>query len=123
MSDETAAVIAAEKARCDALVAVDREASAALFDEGFTYVHATGRVDNRASYLEALGKRSRFVNAVHSDLSVNLMGDVAVLTGNLDVVQKPSDGDARDVAFRFVGVWRKRGDAWLEVLHQNTKRT
>ena len=61
-------------------------------------------------------------DAVHSDLDVKLIGDVAILTGNLDIVQKSSDGDARDVACRFVGVWRKGGDVWPAVIHQNTKR-
>ena len=123
MSDEAkAAVIEAEKARCRALIAADREATAALFDEGFTYTHSTGRVDTRQSYLASLGQRMRYLKATHSGVDVRLIDDVAVVTGDLDLVQQPPDAPSRDVAFRFIGVWRKRGNDWVAVAHQNTKR-
>ena len=124
MNDEaTKAVIQAEEARCNALIAVDREAIAALLDERFTYTHSSGRVDTRQSYLESFGKGMRYIKATHSDLNVKLIGEVAILTGNLDlVVQKLLDPEQSDIAFRFLGVWRKRGSDWVAVAHQNTKR-
>jgi ketosteroid isomerase-like protein len=123
MSDEAGtAVLAAEKARCAALIAADREAMAALFEDGFTYIHSTGRVDTRQSYLDALGTRVRYHKAEHSDVEVRVIGDVAVLSGNLDLVQQPRDAAPRDVAFRFLGVWLRRDTGWVAVAHQNTRR-
>jgi hypothetical protein len=116
-----AAVIEAEKARCRALVAADREAMAAIFDAGFTYIHSTGRVDTRQSYLDTLG-RMGYLSAAHSGVEVRVIGDVAVITGDLDLVQQPPDAESRPIFFRFIGVWRKDGDRWLAVAHQNTKR-
>lgn len=116
------AVIEAEKARCKALVAADREAMASLFAPGFTYTHSSGRVDTIDSYLDSLGVRMRYSEAAHTDLSVRRFGDVAILAGNLDLMQKPVDADPRPVNFRFIGVWVKQPDGWKIAAHQNTKR-
>ncbi len=120
--DESAAVIEAEVARCRALVAADRAAMGALADEGFTYTHSTGRVDTRQSYLDALGVKMGYLDYAHRNVSVRFLGDVAIIAGDLDLTQKPVDGDPRPANFRFIGVWVKRPAGWKIAAHQNTKR-
>jgi len=55
MSDENAAVASREAARCQALIALDKEGLAALLADDLLWTHANGGTDTRDSYLAKLG--------------------------------------------------------------------
>jgi ketosteroid isomerase-like protein len=109
---ETMTDLAAFDARIDELASrADLEALRAVLADDFVYVHSTGNRQNRTEWLESLlplaGKRERVV----SNVEVDLHGDVAVVTGDLDIVWK----DRPTVTNRYVRVLRKDGDVWRAI--------
>ena len=109
---ETMTDLAAFDARIDELASMaDVEALKELLADDFVYMHSNGNRQDRATWLESLlplaGKRDRVV----SNVEVDLHGDIAMVTGDLDIVWK----DRPTVTNRYVRVLRKDGDAWRAI--------
>lgn len=81
MTDRTQAVIEAENRRCAAIAAGDMDGLDALLAEDYVHVHGTGRVGDKADYIEGVRRAPRV--PVRDNLRVRLFGDTAVLTGDL----------------------------------------
>lgn len=81
MTDRSQAVIEAEVRRCAAIAAGDMDGLDALLAEDYLHVHGTGRVGDKADYIDGVRKAPRV--PIRDNLRVRLFGDTAVLTGDL----------------------------------------
>ena len=85
------------------------EALAALLAYDFQYIHSTGLTQSKAEWIEGLarlvGQRRRVVSGLIADQH----GEVAIVTGDLDVVWN----DGRLALDRYVRVYRREGGNWL----------
>ena len=119
----SAEVLAVEKSRTVALVHADVEALDKLLADDLTYVHATGKIDTKASFLEAVRLGDlRYLSWEPKDLQVRLLGSSAVLTGNYHVkaLDQRVQGESLDVHVIILSVYAKRGGRWQQVAWQST---
>jgi hypothetical protein len=120
----SAQVLGAEHARTSALVKGDVATLDKLLADDLTYVHATGKVDTKASFLEGIRSGSlHYLAWDPKELHVRLIGDTAVLTGKYAVraVDKRVQQDPLNVNVIVLSVYAKRDGRWQQVAWQTTK--
>ena len=115
-------IYAAEQNRTDALRAQDTESLGRLLTADFTYIHASGRVEERDAYLASIASGAfRWTDFVHNDTVVRpLSDDTALMYGFLHA-SKHQSGEERTLVFRFVSVWVRDGNGWGLSFLQNAK--
>jgi len=101
----------AEDARYAAQIGNDFDSMQRMFGDDLVYIHSSGRIDDKASYIER--QRSNAVNyraMRRSNVTVRVYGSLAIITGNgsFDVTQ---NGEDRTAELLFHSVWVKRGSA------------
>lgn len=112
-------VNAAEEARYAVMIAQDRGALAAILADEFIYHQPTGKVQNKAGYIEQItGGDVKINKAERYDIKINVYGDTATATGStrVDVVLK---GEPKLFDLRFLDVWVKRDGRWQIVARQS----
>src|SRR5688572_5243607 len=84
-ADVESAVIAAEKRRCDAMLANDGAALGEVLDPRLHFSHAAGAVDDRDAFLAKLASgRIHYVGLAWSEEKVTALAqDAAMLTGRM----------------------------------------
>ena len=121
MSTLDDAIRAVLEAKAAALVAQDGAALAALIDDGFTYVNASGRRFDKPGYIDAYCTSGRVVFLQHriTDLTTRTLGDCALATMTLDDRFRTSE---REVTGRYVSlaVFARPGAEWLWAAGQTT---
>lgn len=115
------AVLAAEKRRCEAMLANDSAALEALLDPRLHFSHATGVVDGKEAYLAKMAAgRIRYVGVTWSEeLVTTLAPEVAMLTGRMTTDVRVEGVDKR-LDNRVITVWSASGGAWRLVAFQST---
>ncbi len=123
MDDDVAAEIKnLEARRVQALLANDAEKLSALMAEDLVHVHATGRVENKAEYMEGVRTRLEFLKIERSELQIRMFGDVAVATGPLNQeVRLRNSGNLVDLKAVATQVWVKRAGGWVQSSFQATR--
>jgi uncharacterized protein (TIGR02246 family) len=103
----------AEAQRAAALTRGDADAMAGLLADGFTYIHASGKADDRDAYIAFLRGGSAVYKAVALGPStVQMLGDdLALMTGIIDV-EVVHNGTLKTPHNRFSGLWVRRHDGW-----------
>lgn len=122
MTDKTTyAVIAAERRRCDAMLAADHAALEALLDERLHFAHATGVVDGKDAYLAKMAAgRIAYVSIAWSEEQVtSLAPDTAMLTGRMTTDVQVEGIDKR-LNNRVITIWNRSDGAWRLVAFQST---
>lgn len=98
----------AEDARYAAQTSNDFAAMDRLFGADLVYVHSSGVVDSKASYLEVMRSGStRYRSMRRREVTVRTYGCVAVLTGTADF-EITSRGQDLSLQLRFLSAWVKR---------------
>jgi hypothetical protein len=121
---------AAERAEASRVEALERSDTAALdriLDDNLTYVHASGKVDTKASFLAAI--RSGELHYISWKLMqqearvVEGSSDAAVLNGEYAVRVKDTRvrPDIFDVDIFFLTVYEKRGGLWRQIAWESTR--
>jgi ketosteroid isomerase-like protein len=96
-------------ARIDALASEgDFDALSALLADDFRYIHSTGLTQSKSEWIHGLGQLIGQRRRVVSNLIDDQHGDIAVVTGDLDVVWN----DGRLALDRYVRVYRHEGGNW-----------
>ena len=116
-------VNAAEDARYAVMIAQDRTALAAILGDEFVYHQPSGRVQDKAGYIEQVtAGEVRIRKAERYDIQVNLYGNTAAVLGStrVDVELK---GEPKQVDLRFLNVWVKRDGRWQIVARQSAYKT
>ena len=112
-------VDAAEEARYAVMIAQDRAALAAILGEEFLYHQPSGKVQDKAGYIEQVtGGDVRIRKAERYDVRIHVYGGTATATGStkVDVELK---GEPRQFDLRFLDVWVKRDGRWQIVARQS----
>lgn len=122
-ADDTtrAEILAVEERRQQALLDVDLETLADLYDDSLVHTHAPGLTHDKAQLLEHVGSRAPYKGATRGDLTIRLIGDVAIMTGRLVNRLGSPDGSERTVAGQVIQVLRRCEDGkWRFVSFQMT---
>ncbi len=113
----------AERKRQAALLDADATALDELLAKDFRYVHATGRVESRGSYLEAVAAgKNKFLRFEQGDVSIDDHGNVAVATGALAITVS-QQGNEQVRNFRYVAIWVASASRWRLSFWQSTSNT
>ncbi|MCY1273267.1 hypothetical protein D3C76_876520 [compost metagenome] len=114
-------ILRLEDERCRALVQRDLPALAALMDERLVHVHATGKVDDKAQYLEMVERQIDFLSVERGDMRVRVHGDTAIASGRLEqtIVLRES-GEERLMKAYATQVWVRGEGGWRQCAFQAT---
>ncbi len=115
-------VLAAQRARLDATIAVDVPALERLMADDLTYVHSSAKLESKAENIAAISASHSYQSVVTSEVVTRIEGDVAVITGLADITLKRPDGELWVLPVRFTDVWARRDGAWREISWQSTRR-
>lgn len=125
-ADAVQEVLAVEKARTTALDHSDVAALTTIMADDVTYVHASGKIDTRQSYLAAITSgQLRYISWQPEGLHVRVLGNTAVLTGGYAVRVKDLRVQPQpfDVDILVLGVYARRAGHWQQIAWQSTRRT
>jgi len=125
--DAAKEAMGAEASRIQALERSDVAALDRILDENLTYVHASGKVDTKSSFLAAI--RSGELHYISWKLMsenariVSGLGDSAVLNGEYAVRVKDTRvrPDVFGVDIFFLTVYRKRNGRWRQIAWESTR--
>ncbi len=122
MDDVAAEIKSLEDQRVQALLANDLEKLSALVAEDVVHIHTTGKVENKAEYLNGVKTRLEFLKIDRPDLKVRVVGDVAVATGALNQeVRVRASGAILDIKAVATQVWVKQAGGWVQTSFQATR--
>ena len=115
------ALAAAQRARFDATISGNVPVLEQLIADDLIYLHSTGRVDTKSSFIHSLGERGLPYRAFDIEAQqVRILGDAGVVTAIIRLTQRGADGDHSHRS-RCTSVWTRRGGRWQEVLWQATR--
>jgi uncharacterized protein (TIGR02246 family) len=104
-----------------AMVAGDTAALDELLDPECVYVHTNGLRETKAEYIEMVRSgQYRYQRVTAAELSIRILGDVAVVLGctTLDVLLP--DGSPKRVYGRSIVLWTRRTGPWRLLHYQGT---
>jgi Domain of unknown function (DUF4440) len=98
----------AEDLRYAAQTSNDFDSMRRLFGDDLVYVHSTGAVDDKASFIERQRSGLHYRAMRRSNVTVRIYGCLAIITGtgSFDVTQKGQDST---VQLLFHSIWVRRG--------------
>jgi ketosteroid isomerase-like protein len=109
---EVEAVLAADRARLQAILASDADALDRLSADELTFVHANGRQDDKTTYLDSVRDgRIRYRAITRGESAVKVTGNVAILCASVNV-EVTIEGAERSSPVRYMSVWTKHADDW-----------
>jgi ketosteroid isomerase-like protein len=117
-------VMAVEVARTEALDRSDVAALEKIMADDVTYVHASGKVDTKKSYLEAIRSGElHYISWEPKGLKVRVVGDAAVIDGEYKVRVKDSRAQAEpfDINIFILTVYARRDGRWQQIAWQSTR--
>lgn len=119
--DLETALKAAEKRRCDAMLAADNAALAAMLDPRLQFHHATGAVDDKHAYLAKMAAGRIQYTAIRwsEECVIGLAANAAILTGRMDTDVRV-EGLDKALKNRVITVWSQNDGAWQMVAFQST---
>lgn len=120
-ADEVRAV---EAARTDALDRSDIAALDRIMADDITYVHASGKVDTKRSYLDAIRSgQLHYISWTPKNLHVRMLGDAAVINGEYTVRVRDSRVQSTpfDINIFILTVYGRREGRWQQIAWQSTR--
>jgi len=123
-ADEKQQVMAAEQARIMALDSSDVPALERIMADDVTYVHASGKVDTKTSYLDAIRSgKLHYISWVAKNLQVRVEGSAAVVNGEYSV--RVTDSRVQPNPFNIdifiLEMWARRDGRWQQIAWQSTR--
>jgi len=116
-----AEVLAVEERRKQALLAVDLPALADLYDDTLVHTHAPGLTHDKTQLLEHVATRQAYKDMTRGELTIRLVGEVAIMTGRLVNRLGSPDGTERVVSGQVIQVLRRCEDGqWRFLSFQMT---
>lgn len=114
-------ILEVEEQRRRALLAVDLDALADLYDDSLVHTHAPGLTHDKAQLLEHVRTRRAYLDMRRGDLLIRVIGEVAIITGRLINRLRSPDGGERVLAGQVIQVLRRCEDGrWRFVSFQMT---
>jgi ketosteroid isomerase-like protein len=117
-------VTAAEQAREEALMKNDFPALDKVLADDMFYCHATGRIDNKAAFVDTLkAGRNRYIKIVRYDTKVRVQGNMGLINTSLDLTVQAQGRDPRIEKVVATIAYEKRGGHWQMISSQSTRKT
>ncbi|MGC3992819.1 MAG: nuclear transport factor 2 family protein [Propionicimonas sp.] len=114
-------LLAVEQRRQQALVAVDLDVLADLYDDSIVHIHAPGLTHDKTQLLEHVATRRPYLGTTRGELNIRVVGDVAIMTGPLVNRLRSPDGGERTVGGMVTQVLRRCDDGkWRFLSFQMT---
>lgn len=111
--DRVAEVLMSESERIRALLERDYSSLRAMLDESLVHVHATGRLENYASYLAGVSNNLEFLTITRGSLEVRLFAGTAIMTGPIDQhLRIKATGAEMELAAIATQVWVESDGRW-----------
>lgn len=122
MSDEAvAAVEALEDERIAAMCRQDAETLERVLSESMVYVHSSGLVDTKASFLGHVRNGPiQYKTFDRRSVEAYAAGDATVIIRGEAAVGVEFDGNPIDLDFRYLAVWVNRDGTWRFEAWQST---
>jgi hypothetical protein len=118
-------VLTAEQTRVAALDAQDVAALEKIMADDETYVHASGKVDTKTSYLDAIRSgQLHYISWQPKSMQVRVLGkDAAVINGEyaVRVTDSRVKPDAFDIDIFILAVYTRRDGRWQQIAWQSTR--
>jgi hypothetical protein len=117
-------VLATENARTTALEHDDLAALEKILGDDLTYVHASGKIDTKASLLEAIRSgQVHYISWTAKRLNARVIGDSAVIEGEylVRVTDRRVKPDPFDVNIFILCVYARRAGRWQQIAWQSTR--
>lgn len=117
-------VLAVEHSRTEALVHSDVKALERNMADNVTYVHASGKVDTKRSYLDAIRSgQLHYLVWRPRNLQVRVVGTSAVINGEyaVRVINSRVQPAPFDIDIFVLTMYAKRGDSWQQIAWQSTR--
>lgn len=123
-SNVLAALTAADAERLAAIKAGDRDRLNAIYSDDLRYAHSSGKIDTKASYVEALvSKAAVYESYDYKERTFTVISPgVVLMTGRL-VAKLTQGGKPTDLDLNFLGVWRDENGHWRFLAWQSCKNT
>ena len=123
-SEAAKQVMATEQARVAALDRSDVPALEQIMADDVTYVHASGKVDTKTSYLDAIRSGAlHYISWQPRGLHVRAAGNMAVLNGEYTV--RVTDSRVQktpfDISIFVLSVYARRDGRWQQIAWQSTR--
>lgn len=116
-----AEIFAVEARRRDALMTGDLAALDDLYDESLVHIHAPGLTHTKAQLMEHVATNQAYLDMHRGELTIRVVGDVAVVTGRLENRLRTKEGGERTLGGPVTQVLRRCDDgAWRFISFQMT---
>ena len=117
-------VLQTEQARTIALVHSDLPALERIMADDVTYVHASGKVDTKKSYLDAIRSgQLHYISWRPRNLHVRMLENCAIIDGEYAV--RVTDSRVQpapfDISIFILTVYQRRNGQWQQVAWQSTR--
>lgn len=122
-SEESKRLLALEKRRFDAIIHRDTTLLSSLLDDSLTYIHSSGVLDNKKSYLKDIGSgRITYLFIIPEKLSCTVEGNYGWIYGRANVRFKFASMTINiDQYVSFVEIYRYKKNQWQLVLCHNAR--
>lgn len=117
-------VSAVEKARADAFVKHDVATLDKLLRDDLTYIHASGRIDDKKSLLAAIrSDELHYISWTPKQMNIRVRGDIAVVDGQyaVKVINRKASPNTLDLNIFFLAVYVRSASGWQQIAWQSTK--
>jgi hypothetical protein len=117
-------VLAAEQSRVTALDRSDLAALENLLADDLTYVHASGKVDTKSSFLAAIRSgQLHYISWQPCNLHVRILGQTALIDGEyaVRVLDSRMQRDPFNVNIFILTAYAHRNGRWQQVAWQSTR--
>lgn len=117
-----AAVRAADDERVTATKSGDRQRLEAIYSKDLHYAHSNGKIDNQASYIESLTKRTTIYEKYdYQTREFRPAGPGIVLMIGRVLINATSNGQKVSNDLNILAVWREEGGKWRFLAWQSCK--
>lgn len=117
-----AAVNAADDERVAATKSGDRARLDAIFSDELRYAHSSGKVDTKASYMQALTSHSTVYETYdYQERNFRPAAPGIVLMSGRVLIHSRSGGQKSELDLNFLAVWREENGKWRFLAWQSCK--
>ena len=118
---EKAVTAAVENLR-QAMVSGDRNALADIAAEDLSYGHSSGKVENKAQFVEAIASgSSNFEKIDLTEQTIKVVGKTAIVRHNLFAETNNTGSAPGTIKLSILTIWQKQGGQWKLLARQAVK--
>ena len=114
-------LILADQQRVAALLINDTDALDALFTDDLIYLHSSGVIDSKQSYIDGLKQgKSSYVKIDYQPAQYRVLDGFALIQGKV-IMQLIINGAPKEVSGLIISTWRFENQRWRMMSWQATK--